>query len=378
MKKVLLIAAALAVAAQGATVSADSTRGAKVFETQGCVSCHSLNGIGPKVGPDLGRIADRGFTPAALAATMWNHAPAMWAEMKKRGVARPAMDEQQSADLFAFFYSLRFFEEPGDAARGKALFTSRRCSTCHGLTEAKPIAGAKPVSQWTAAADPLELVETMWNHSSLMRTQMAKNNIRLPLLKGQELADLLVYTRRATNRPAAPAVFRAASAEEGNALFESKKCSACHGTFTGFLSGGLRDRSLTDIAADMWNHGLDMSLEDAKLAPGEMRQIADFVWFSRSIEGVGEAGRGAQVFTAKKCTVCHDDPASGAPSLAAAGAANGQKYFSGVSMVSALTRHGPTMLDKMQQKHLAWPRFSAEDMSGLIAYLNTRTGRNGR
>src|SRR6185437_245661 len=90
-------------------VSADSTRGAQVFELQGCIQCHALNGVGPTTGPDLGRVADRGFTPASLAATMWNHAPQMWAEAKLRNAARPAMNEQQAADLFAFFYSLRFF-----------------------------------------------------------------------------------------------------------------------------------------------------------------------------------------------------------------------------------------------------------------------------
>jgi hypothetical protein len=58
-------------------------------------------------------------------------------------------------------------------------------------------------------------------------------------------------------------------------------------------------------------------------------------------------------------------------------AANG-KYFSGSTMVSSLTIHGPAMLDKMREKHLAWPHFSAADMSGLIAYLNTRAGRSGR
>jgi len=44
-------------------------------------------------------------------------------------------------------------------------------------------------------------------------------------------------------------------------------------------------------------------------------------------------------------------------------------------MVSSLTRHGPAMLDKMREKHLAWPHFSAEEMSSLIAYLNSGGAR---
>jgi len=367
----------LAVSLHAAAVSADSTRGAQVFEVQGCVQCHALNGVGPNVGPDLGLVADRGFTPAALAATMWNHAPAMWVETKLRNVARPVMDEQQSADLFAFFYSLRFFEEPGDAGRGKSLFASKKCASCHGINE--PVGTARnvmPVAEWMAASDPLELVEIMWNHSTAMRDEMARRNIRLPQLKGQDLADLLVYTRRAAGHARPTPVFHPAAADAGQALFESKRCVACHGPMTHFLSTDVRDETLTDIAADMWNHGFDMSLRNTTFAPGEMRQIADYIWFSRTIEGAGEAGRGAQVFAAKKCVVCHDDPASGAPSLA--GLTGSGKYFSGASMVSALTRHGPAMLDKMREKHLAWPHFSGEEMSSLIAYLNTRSSRGGR
>jgi hypothetical protein len=33
--------------------------------------------------------------------------------------------------------------------------------------------------------------------------------------------------------------------------------------------------------------------------------------------------------------------------------------------------HGPRMLDMMTQKNLAWPRFTSQQMSDLIAYLNS-------
>lgn len=377
MKKLFPVFVFLAGSIHAATVSADSARGAQVFELQGCGQCHALNGQGPKIGPDLGQVADLGFTPASLAATMWNHAPQMWVETKLRSVAPPAMSEQQAADLFAFFYSLRFFEEPGDAARGKALFESKHCAECHGIETPLPSGrDIKPVSEWTEAADPLELIETMWNHSTTMRDEMARRKIGLPQLSGQELADLLVYTRRAaTQRPAFRPVFQPTAADAGKALFDSKGCNSCHGALVHFLAVDLRDETLTDIAADMWNHGRDMNLKTT-FAPGEMRQIADYIWYARSVEGVGESGRGAQVFAAKKCTVCHDDRSSGAPSLA--GIAAGGQYFSGSAMVSALTRHGPTMLDKMREKHIAWPHFTGEEMSSLIAYLNTRGGKVGK
>jgi mono/diheme cytochrome c family protein len=370
----LLACAALAfcvTALSAAVVGADSNRGAQLFTSQGCSECHALNGAGGTVGPDLGRLADFGFTPATLAATMWNHAPTMWNAFRERNLKPTALDEQQAADLFAFFYSLRFFEEPGDASRGKALFTARKCAECHGITDSK-LQGAPPVRDWKATANPLELVETALNHSVGMQAQLTRSKIKLQPLSGQNLADLLVFVRHATSRPAPGGVYRITSEEQGKMLFDSKGCAACHNSPT-FFSNGLRGKTLTDLAADMWNHGLDKNLGNTTFEPTQMQEIAGYVWTQRSRANDGSPGHGERVFAAKKCAVCHDDPSSGAPALAAAG-----QSFSGAGMVSALTRHGPTMLDRMREKNLAWPRFSGNEMSDLIAYLNTRVPRNAR
>ena len=136
MKQILWMALFLA-GARAAPVAADSTRGAQLFQTLSCVQCHSVNGQGGRTAPDLGRSIDRNFTPASLAATMWNHAPTMWAAMQEQGVRPGDLIEQAAADLFAYFYSTRFFETPGDARRGKALFASKGCEDGHGLTATK-------------------------------------------------------------------------------------------------------------------------------------------------------------------------------------------------------------------------------------------------
>jgi hypothetical protein len=74
---------AAVLACHAAVIEADSTRGERLFTSLGCIQCHSLNGQGGHIGPDLGQMIDRGFTPAKLAATMW-HAPAMWQAMRGR------------------------------------------------------------------------------------------------------------------------------------------------------------------------------------------------------------------------------------------------------------------------------------------------------
>src|SRR6266542_3695555 len=144
--RAIVTIAVISAAAQGATfTSADSLRGERVFTDQSCIQCHSINGEGGKSAPDLGKRIDRNYTPALLASVMWNHAPRMWAAMEARGIQRPVLGEQTAADLFAYFYSSRFFEKLGDAGRGKRAFSAKHCAHCHGISDSRA-AGAKPVA----------------------------------------------------------------------------------------------------------------------------------------------------------------------------------------------------------------------------------------
>ncbi len=108
MIRPIVILLITAIAGEAAGFVADSARGLKLFDSLACVQCHSVNGKGGSIGPDLGRIVDRGFTPATLAATLWNHAPAMWAAMRQQNITAGYLNEQGAADLFAYFYSARF------------------------------------------------------------------------------------------------------------------------------------------------------------------------------------------------------------------------------------------------------------------------------
>jgi hypothetical protein len=116
----------------------------------------------------------------------------------------------------------------------------------------------------------------------------------------------------------------------------------------------------------MWDHAPRMQAQPVRLEPEEMRQLLGYLWARPFFEDGGNASSGRRVFAARRCAVCHDDPASGAPRLVAR--AGG---FNGVAMVSALWKHGPAMLDRMETKGMAWPRFNAREMSNLIAYLNS-------
>jgi mono/diheme cytochrome c family protein len=96
-----------------------------------------------------------------------------------------------------------------------------------------------------------------------------------------------------------------------------------------------------------------------------MEDLVSYLWAGQFFAGNGDASAGERVFRSKRCSVCHGDPASGAPKLTGTGRA-----FTAATMVSALWRHGPRMLDQMKSKGIAWPRFERAEMGSLIAYLN--------
>jgi len=367
MTRFFLLTAAAALAAHGASFTADSARGAQLFQSLECVQCHSVNGRGGTLAPDLGKIADRNFTPASLTATLWNHAPKMWSAMRERDIRAGAMDTQAAADLLAFFYAARFFERPGDAGRGIRLFASEHCAECHGIKTAK-IPEAKPVAQWTAMYHPIELVDAMWNHAAGMREQFAKRKWSWPDLTPQDLADILVYVRSPQVMPAASGsegMLNITSGAEGKQLFETKGCSGCHHTALD-LSPRVRHMTLTDIAAALWNHEPKMSGAPPQISLDEMRELISYVWAQQFFEDAGNAAAGRKVFVSKHCTSCHETGANGAPKLPSPSVP-----ISGPAMISALWHHGPRMMELMQAQNIRWPEFNTAQMSNLIAYLNS-------
>src|SRR5262249_45004358 len=102
-------------------IPGSSVRGADLFQKRGCVQCHAFNGIGGKVAPVLAQQTGRSHPPMQLASELWNHGPQMWRAQDSRQL-RATLDSMETADLFAYFYSVSYFSAPGNAAKGAALF----------------------------------------------------------------------------------------------------------------------------------------------------------------------------------------------------------------------------------------------------------------
>jgi mono/diheme cytochrome c family protein len=175
-------------------------RGEKLFRDKQCATCHTIGGKGGKVGPELGRAHHVSLTQ--FAGLMWNHGPAMWARMKERGIEVPSLSGQEMADIVAYLYTSHYFDPAaGNSARGQQVLQSKGCVACHSVRgKGGKVAGDLATS--TVVGTPSSLVAAMWNHSRAMEDRAQKQGIKLPTLKGQELADLSAYLQALTKATA--------------------------------------------------------------------------------------------------------------------------------------------------------------------------------
>lgn len=188
------------------TPTQDPVTGAHIFRAKGCVQCHSINGVGGKDGPDLGRIEQpRSFYD--LAAAMWNHLPQMAKRMWPSRVDRPYLTPNEMSDLSAFLYTPRSFDTPeriargerlrggpGDPQRGQQLVAEKGCLGCHSLTG--PGGKAAGSLDWLKGLDsPWTIIATMWNHAFLMELKAEERKSAWPTLSADEMADLVAFLR---------------------------------------------------------------------------------------------------------------------------------------------------------------------------------------
>jgi mono/diheme cytochrome c family protein len=341
-------------------VPGDARRGAELFRTQFCATCHSVNGEGGQSAPDLGKDAARSSTPFLLANLMWNHAPTMWAAMEKNDIQKPKLSQAEAADLFAFFWTSRYFDRPGNGTQGRKIFAAKHCAECHSVSAADPSEGPA-VATWQSLSNPTAIAAQMWNHSAKMRSAMARKKVQWPELTAQDLDDLVAYLQSLPEARKSALDPETSSKETGEGLFQVKGCANCHNG-AGFLTNRSAYRSMSDFAASMWNHGPQLRQQPAPLTVAEMSDIVGYLWSIRYFETGGDAKLGKKVFEAKQCGSCHNDPSSGAPRLVREGR-------SAFAMVAVLWQHGPTMLARMKERQIPWPRFHGSQLADLAAYL---------
>ncbi len=182
-------------------------RGAQLFEQKKCSTCHAVGGQGGKVGPDLGK-AGHHVSLTQLAARMWNHGPRMAAKMKERSIDVPTLTGQDFADLLAYLYVSRYFDETGSVSRGRELAQAKGCLSCHTINGKGGSGGGGDFAKSTLVRTPAGLVAGMWNHAVYMEARAEKRRVAWPTVNGKELADLAAYLGSLQRRGAGAPVSR--------------------------------------------------------------------------------------------------------------------------------------------------------------------------
>lgn len=165
--------------------------GRVLFTEKRCISCHAVQGVGGRIGPDLVRFgARRSLTE--FAAAMWNKAPAMLAAMRRQDIEIPDVDGGDMADLVAYLYSIQYFTEAGEAAEGRRLLRPKGCLGCHALN-GRGGTGATDLAEVAGMNTPAEVIASMWNHSALMEAGAEATPEDWRELSPDEMADLMAF-----------------------------------------------------------------------------------------------------------------------------------------------------------------------------------------
>jgi cytochrome c2 len=289
---------------------------------------------------------------------MWNHAPSAWAQAAATSRGTIAISAGQAADLFAHFSSRRYFEPPGDARRGKQVFSAKQCSSCHGIRER--VSDAPPVVAWHSSRDPIGFARDMWNLQAAMERAFESKGVHHARLTASEINDLLVYLDNLREIRGKEPQFQLADLDAGRAQFHAMQCDACHQGKRSLEKRAAR-LSMADIQAAIWNHASTRLKARPAVSYEEMCNLVAYLW---SMGPPGDARRGQRLFARKQCANCHAEKGKDARMLS-------DRDLSPVSVIAALWNHGPAMQADMSKRSLAWPRIGPSEIADMAAFLKT-------
>jgi mono/diheme cytochrome c family protein len=375
---VLLAAPGAAWAQAAFSPSQDPVAGARVFGSKRCEKCHSINGAGGKIGPDLAK-STRPHSFFDVATALWNHLPRMSDRMKELGITRSKLDAREAGDLIGFLYALNYFDSPGNAAAGRRLFAEKKCVVCHQVGGTGGTVGPK-LDSLKAFASPMYLAAAMWTHGPAMAEAMKGQGIERPTLTAQELRDLSAFLSPASGRVSdGPLYVLPGRPELGRDLFAEKGCIQCHkvGGVGGSLGPdlvalGVR-RSPIEFAATIWNKAPAMmksmaseGIKAPQLKPEEMADIVAYLYSVRYFASGGSIPRGWAVATNKGCLNCHG--VYGERGKPASDLTRAKGLDSAAAVIAALWNH-TLVTPTIAGKRMLWPTFNADEMANLVTLL---------
>lgn len=363
-------------------LSTNPQQGSAIFRTKGCIHCHAVNGAGGKVGPDLGGAGGHPADLSFLVTAMWNHAPNMWKRIRDENFSYPDLNYEETSYLMAYLFIASHMDGPGDAHRGKSLFTSKGCIRCHASTNR----GDERSTHWSdigATMTPTAWNAALWESAPAMDEAMKKQGMTWPKLDQTDLKDMLAYARELGHQDASEAQHFPGDPERGWQIFQKKSCITCHelnqsdaGAPPKLPPNKWQAATFSEVGELMWNRAPEMAramdsqgITYPDFSDEEMADLIAFVYSLQYFDPPGSSVVGKSVFDWRGCSLCHGDSAEGtrsAPALRGHG-----KNYNSISLATALWSHGPKMYDFAQTSGLDWPTLREDDIGDLLAFLNS-------
>jgi mono/diheme cytochrome c family protein len=234
----------------------DPRVGKVLFAQKHCIQCHRLGREGGTTGPRLDALP-RGIPPLTIAQDLWNHGPVMVPAIRRMGLDVPRFEGSEIIDLFAYLrghgqrQAAREFRSAGNPERGKRLFASKGCGSCHSVFTGGSGIGPD-LGRTELRGSVTQLAGRMWNHWPAMSEAMQALGMASPTFRQDELADVFAYlfVSRYDGQASRP---------RGDAVYRAKGCASCHGeSGEGGIGPALREVTKgvnKELAFQlMWNH----------------------------------------------------------------------------------------------------------------------------
>lgn len=364
---------------------AEPLEGRVVFEQKHCNTCHSIGGAGGTIGPDL---ADQTFEGSFLdlASSLWNHIPDMIVEQTATNLDWPTFTTDEITHLIAYLYYLRYLGTPGDADAGERLFSAKGCEICHSVGRGGGGDAGPKLDRLVKYASPIYMIQSIWNHGPQMEERMRDLGIDRPRFDGQEIADLAAYIRSISELTVQEKVYMSpGDPRTGRRVFDEKGCIQCHETDGGGgdIGPALDDvdlsKSVTEIAAMMWNHADEMRAAMGQrritwptFEGKEMADLIAYLYFNNFMDPPGNPTRGEVLFQDRMCSSCHGLPGQGGdvgPDLA-----DLEDPSSNVAILRAMFNHAEKMTETVLSEGKTWPVLTGSDMRDIFAYIASVNG----
>ena len=121
-------------------------------------------------------------------AAMWNHAPLM---NRRAGEDFPIFGPGDMANLVAYLFTQRYFDQEGNTERGAAVWEVKGCANCH--ERGRRETGAPDLAVSNERYSPITIAASVFRHGRTMLALMKTRDQEWPQFSTGEMQDLIGF-----------------------------------------------------------------------------------------------------------------------------------------------------------------------------------------